>query len=120
MKIGTSLSKCVVDIVQGKVDILEVMSVVTRTRMEDKRALEMVISQYQHHHWRDTDPEACAAIARQLWDEGLLHQPRLVNESYRYFIPSGNWLNVEPEIHCDAPMVKEAHEAYLALLKLHS
>ena len=90
MKIGLSLSRCVLDIVEGHVDIGDVLVIIARTDFDpnDDAQWESIWHGYtarsgwslnaEWHAWRDKEgaEEKFRKIARQLWNNGQLHQPR--------------------------------------------
>jgi hypothetical protein len=90
MKIGLSLSRCVLDIVEGRVDMDDVLIIIARTDFDphDDVQWQNIWSGYtdrsgwtsnpEWHSWRDKEgaEEKFRAVARQLWDYGKLHQPR--------------------------------------------
>lgn len=91
MKIGLSYSRCVRDIVDGKIDIQDVLVLITRTDF-DPRIDEQWTSiwkgygggqtfgdPFSNPEWMDYPPEDEAKfreVSIQLWEEGKLHQPR--------------------------------------------
>lgn len=119
MKIGTSLSKCVIDIARGVVDIDDVACIITRTRMTNSSDYDAVIAQYKRIDWQD-HPEECELIASTLWNTGRIHQPRLSPAPLGGIQRESIWYDLSPSIHADSPIVKEAYETYLALVRLHS
>ena len=87
MKIGLSYSRCVRDIVDGLVDINDVLVLITRTDFDphnDEQWLEI----WQGYHdsyglsnpeWRNYPPEdevKFRNISIELYDTGKMHQPR--------------------------------------------
>jgi hypothetical protein len=87
MKIGLSYSRCVRDIVDGKVGIDDVLVIVARTDF-DPYDDEQWAGIWQGYHQRDgwSNPEWSSytdedeikfrSVSIVLWDEGKLHQPR--------------------------------------------
>ena len=96
MKIGLSYSRCVRDIVDGKVDITDVLVVVARTDF-DPRDEEQWKSIWQGYaggsdaammrgffggsnpEWsgyRDEQEDLFRSVSIELWETGKLHQPR--------------------------------------------
>lgn len=91
MKIGLSYSRCVKDIVDGKVDIDDVLVIITRTDFDphDSKQWKNIWEGYGGGHtfggpfnnpeWMDypaEDEEKFRMISILLWDGGKLHQPR--------------------------------------------
>ena len=87
MKIGLSYSRCVRDIVDGKVDIEDVLVLITRTNF-DPHNDEQWTSIWEGYHdsyglsnpeWRNYPPEdevKFRNISIELYDTGKIHQPR--------------------------------------------
>lgn len=94
MKIGLSYSRCVRDIVDGKVDIDDVLVLITRTDF-DPRIDEQWTSIWQGYggghpnmssfngfsrsapEWAGyTDEDQFRSVSIELWESGKLHQPR--------------------------------------------
>lgn len=87
MKIGLSYSRCVRDIVEGKVDLTDVLVIIARTDFDprDDDQWSGIWSGYSggsfmnmNMEWGDTDhtEEEFRAVSIELWDQGKLHQPR--------------------------------------------
>ena len=87
MKIGLSYSRCVRDIIDGHVDITDVLVIITRTNF-DPHNDEQWASIWEGYHdsyglsnpeWRNYPPEDEARFRNltiDLWETGKLHQPR--------------------------------------------
>ena len=87
MKIGLSYSRCVRDIVDGTVDIEDVLLVIARTDF-DPRNDDQWNSIWVGYHdsyglsnpeWRNYPPEdedRFRSVSIELWELGRLHQPR--------------------------------------------
>jgi hypothetical protein len=94
MKIGLSYSRCVRDIVDGKVDLDDVLVLITRTDFDphdDEQWQGIWIGygggsenvsgrgfmSHSNPEWAGYDNEALfRLISTELWDQGKLHQPR--------------------------------------------
>ena len=84
MKIGLSYSRCIKDIVEGRVDINDVLVIITRTDFDpyDEEQWKGVWMGYRfggNPEWydcNDADEEKYLAVTTQLWDSGKMHQPR--------------------------------------------
>ena len=86
MKIGLSYSRCVRDIVDGVVDINDVLIVIARTDFDpnDDKQWAGIWAGYRigfmsHPEWADypdEDEDRFRAVSIQLWSDGKLHQPR--------------------------------------------
>jgi hypothetical protein len=83
MKIGLSYSRCVRDIVDGAVDINDVLVVISRTDF-DPRNDEQWAGIWVGYHWQnpewanypDEDESRFREVSIDLWEQGKLHQPR--------------------------------------------
>lgn len=92
MKIGLSLSFCVRDMIDGKVDEKDVALIYAGTCFRDQNDLESVIGQYTQVYWKHK-PMQAEGIVRALYKQGRIFQPRL----YDMVPPNtgdGHWLEV--------------------------
>ena len=87
MKIGLSYSRCVRDIVDGTVDINDVLVVISRTDFDphNDEQWDGIWSGYHQRggwsnpewaHYKDEDEERFRDVSKELWGTGKLHQPR--------------------------------------------
>jgi hypothetical protein len=91
MKIGLSYSRCVKDIVDGKVDIDDVLVIISRTDFDPCDADQWrgiwegygggqtFGSPYSQPEWIDhpaEDEDRFRSVSIELWEKGKLHQPR--------------------------------------------
>ena len=96
MKIGLSYSRCVRDIVDGKVDIDDVLVVITRTDFDpnDNEQWQSIWQGYaggsdaammrgffggsnpEWYGYKDEDEDLFRNVSIELWETGKLHQPR--------------------------------------------
>ena len=122
MKIGLSLSRCVRDIVEGRVDINDVLVIITRTDFDPtvQQQWDSIWHGYQHLNpeWRGLDHDETFEVVKALWDRGRLHQPRKFGAHPRrlpYY-----WLEaVLPMGELDRnPAVKESWEQFQVLAGL--
>jgi hypothetical protein len=83
MKIGLSFSRCVRDIVDGVVDIDDVLIVISRTDFDPNND-EQWHGIWEGYHWHnpewanypDEDEDRFRSVAIELWETGRFHQPR--------------------------------------------
>lgn len=87
MRIGLSFSRCVRDIVDGKVDIADVLVIIARTDFDphDDEQWSSIWTGYHDSYglsnpeWRnypDEDEAKFRSVSLDLWDQGKFHQPR--------------------------------------------
>ena len=83
MKIGLSFSRCVRDIVDGTVDINDVLVLITRTDFDPNNDVQWK-SIWNGYHWNnpewanypDEDEQKFRDVSLELWNQGKMHQPR--------------------------------------------
>jgi hypothetical protein len=87
MKIGLSYSRCVLDIVEGRVDMEDVLVIIARTDFDprDDKHWADIWAGYSGSDWSNSRPEWAGSnhteqkfrdTSIQLWETGRLHQPR--------------------------------------------
>lgn len=128
MKVGTSYSRCVREIYEGKVDIDDVMVIVARTDFDptiDKQwdniwkgySVSAGFSFPEWSNYEDKEQEF-REISIKLWKSGKIHQPR----KFGTFVSRTQsvWydLILTEETHQDNPAVKKAFEQYQMLAGL--
>jgi hypothetical protein len=119
MKIGLSFSRCVRDIVEGNVDIHDVLIVISRTDFDPNND-EQWQSIWEGYHWSnpewadypDEDEDRFRSVAIELWESGKFHQPRKFGA--RPIRRSEIWLEaVLPSIELETnPAAKAAWEKF--------
>ena len=127
MKIGLSYSRCVRDIVDGVVDIEDVLVLITRTDFDphDDKQWQSI---WQGYHWHnpewagypDEDEDRFRSVSIELWETGKLHQPRKFGASPRR--RPEIWLEavlVEGDLE-DNPSAKMAFEKFKTIAGLSS
>ncbi|CAB4138209.1 hypothetical protein UFOVP328_402 [uncultured Caudovirales phage] len=130
MKIGFSYSRCIRDIVDGKVDINDVLVIIARTNFDphnDEQWEEIWkgyrtrfgFSQPEWIDYPDSAQDRFRQISIDLWDLGKLHQPRRFGTNY----PRAQeiWVDTEPmslDRFDDPAAVKEAWTNYKLLRTL--
>jgi hypothetical protein len=122
MKIGLSLSRCIRDIVEGHVDINDVLILITRTDF-DPTVAEQWASIWEGYtifnpEWADLEHDTVQNTVMRLWESGRIHQPRkfgLNPPRRREF-----WLEtVLPDSELESrPAVKEAWDQFQLLAGL--
>ena len=83
MKIGLSYSRCVRDIVDGTVDIADVLVVVSRTNFDPNNDEQWKgiwegyhIDNPEWYTYGDEDEDRFRSVSIELWESGKFHQPR--------------------------------------------
>jgi hypothetical protein len=91
MKIGLSLSRCVRDIVNGQVNIADVLVIIARTDFDPRNADQWegiwkgygggqtLGSPWSQPEWNEflvEDEDRVRSVCVELWEQGKLHQPR--------------------------------------------
>lgn len=122
MKIGLSLSRCIRDIVEGHVDIRDVLILITRTDF-DPTVAEQWASIWEGYtifnpEWADLEHDTVHNVVMRLWESGRIHQPR----KFGFNPPRRRefWLEtVLPDSELESrPAVKEAWDQFQLLAGL--
>ena len=125
MKVGLSYSRCVRDIVEGKVDIADVLVVITRTDFDPNVDEEWKNIWRGYHYgnpewsaYEDEDEDRFRSVSVELWETGKLHQPRKFG-AYPRRMPY-HWLEagLQTEDIESNPSVKQAWDQFQLLAGL--
>lgn len=87
MKIGLSYSRCVRDIVDGVVDIEDVLVIISRTDFDPRNADQWtgiwqgyrggsLMSNPEWASYSDEDEDRFRSVSIELWESGKFHEPR--------------------------------------------
>ena len=79
MKIGLSFSRCVADIVEGRVNPDDVLVIVARTDFDptNPEQWKSIWHGYESRgEWHGLDHDTVFNVTLDLWNDGKLHQPR--------------------------------------------
>jgi len=84
MKIGLSYSRCIKDIVENRVDIDDVLVLITRTDFDPHDDVQWkgiwmgyrVGSNPEWYEYEDADEDRFRSVSIELWEQGKFHQPR--------------------------------------------
>lgn len=106
-KVGLSFSRCIIDIVEGRVDINDVLIVIARTDF-DPRDAEQWKSIWNGYRWdnpewrnySDEDEDRFRSVSIELWEQGKFHQPRKF----------GAYLPRRPEFWLETVLISEEIE----------
>lgn len=119
MKIGFSTGRCIADIVNGVVDINDVLLIVARTLMQNEEGVSSVITQY---HWRGTFGDAkledCIDVAIKLWRSGRIYEPRAMGQYVTSAPQDCLWMDLFPTAPTANEAVKNAWEQYRMLINM--
>jgi hypothetical protein len=129
MKIGLSYSRCVRDIVDGVVDIDDVLVIIARTDFDPRNDKQWDSIWHGYHNrsgwsapeWADyDDQDKFREVSIELWESGKLHQPRQFG-AYSSRRPE-IWLEtVLPDSElANRPAVKDAWDKFQMLAGLTS
>lgn len=122
MKIGLSLSRCVRDIVEGRVAVEDVLVLITRTDFDptDQKQWNSIWNGYTdfRNEWTCLDHDRVFSVVLELWETGRIHQPRKFGAHPRRL--SYYWLEtVLPDSELqDRPAVKDAWDHFQVLAGL--
>lgn len=98
--IGLSLSFCIKEMVDGKVDPNKVTKIISNTCCRTEQDWQIAFERYRKVLW-SKNPDACEALARQWIAEGKVEQPRLalpIGETKHSHCSDPAWVNDESEI----------------------
>jgi hypothetical protein len=115
-KIGLSLSRCVQDILEGTVEVDDVLVIVARTMFDFEKPEQWnpVLESYKHQFWHAFSDDEIDAVMRKLWYSGKIHQPRRFSG---YAVRTRHpWINVHVEPDNEA--ARQAFNHYQVLLGL--
>jgi hypothetical protein len=124
MKIGLSLSRCVRDIVEQRVNINDVLVLIARTDFDPTvpEQWDSIWDGYNSYNpeWHGLEHDAVRTVVMDLWNTGRIHQPRKF----------GAWPQRRPEFWLETvlvdedletrPAVKEAWDNFQVLAGLTS
>jgi hypothetical protein len=120
MKIGFSLGRCVRDIVMGKINEDEVAFIITATCIREVEQLGPVIDDYmlRDDYLYGLDENECQRVARSLWDNNKLIQPRREG-IHRHKQPANSiWVDIFPTELSENDSVKKSWDAYRFMLHM--
>jgi hypothetical protein len=125
MLIGLSFSRCIVDIVEGKVDMNDVLVIISRTDFDPRDDTQWAdiwsvycLGGMSRAEWSDydfnskEDEDKFRSVSITLWEDGKFHQPRKFG-AYPMHMPY-YWLETilpPPELE-NNPSVKNAWEKF--------
>lgn len=95
--IGLSISFCIRDIIEGKVQESDVEKIVANTKCETLQHWQEVILQYRRIFWRK-NPELGEALCWRFVADNMIDQPRCRGEE-SHNISQGHWLKDSQQVH---------------------
>ena len=129
MKIGLSYSRCIRDIVDGVVDIEDVLVIVARTDFDphDDEQWNSIWRGYRSrtgfsmpewYNYPESDEDRFRSVSVELWERGKFHQPRKFG-AHPHRLPY-YWLETMlPSEELDSrPAIKQAWEQFQVLAGL--
>ena len=123
--IGTSLGRCIKDIMDGKVKEHEVMFIVTNTNCPDLPVLLEIVEEYylgvggRAYNTSNHPLEDVKALAQRLYESGKLHQPRLAMSGWgNSHHLKDTWYDIVPTPSTHNESVIDAYEKYRMLATL--
>jgi hypothetical protein len=99
--IGTSLSMCIRDILEKKVDINNISGIISSTAFKTPKD---AFDSYYKIYWSKPNPKDVMETLEKVWP--LLCQPRLnfdLAEHRGHFSVKGHWLNTETGVFSTNP-----------------
>lgn len=119
MLIGLSVSKCITDIMEKKINPDDVLLIIGRTNFHLEH-IDTLIDQYQSYRgdWYDFDRDNLKDLLTRFYTEGKIHQPRQFG-AYPRSAPRGeHWLRVLHEPQNLSESAQNAWDRYLVLAAL--
>lgn len=108
---GLSVSFCIKDLIQGKVEYEDIDYIIAGTRMLNEEDVAKVSEYYEKSYWRD-NPELGHDFLWRLWEDGKIFQPRVFyGDSHSPMIADGHWV-LTAEDAFDSIFVDDAFENY--------
>lgn len=119
MLIGLSISKCITDIMQQKINPEDVLLIIGRTDFYLEH-LDTLIDQYQSYRgdWYDFDRDDLKDLLTDFYKKGKIHQPRQFG-AYPRSAPRGrHWMRVLLEPQDLSDQAQKAWDRYVLLASL--
>ena len=90
---GLSLSFCVSDILDGKVDIEDVEGIVSGTSITHRGSMYRVVSVYAHSYWEGHTYDEIATVLGVLINGDKLFQPRIMDKHVQMDCSGEKWVD---------------------------
>ncbi len=94
--IGLSISLCIMDVIEGRVDPDKIEKIIGRTATKP-HMIEGLIGIYRTDYWR-RNPDAAEQLFRKLYAEGKIEQPGLTTGRVPFVRNTGYWVEREDQI----------------------
>lgn len=116
MLVGFSVSKCIIDIIEGNVDTKDILVIIGRTDF-DIEHIDSLIDQYRHYNgvWMNYDTQTLRNLLIDLYKSGKIHQPRKFGQYPRSVVHGKHWGEVLTTPRDLTPAAKKAWENYKLL-----
>ena len=110
MLIGFSISKCIADIMEHKVDPDDVLVIIGRTDFNIQN-IDSLLDEYINHRgpWYDYDRDRVKDLLISFWYQGKIHQPRHFGTQPPAMPRAKVWAQI---IYDQKDMPKAAQEAW--------
>ena len=121
MKIGFSFGRCVRDIVNGKVNIDDVVCIIARTHMPSAAAVKAVIHAYLYEpgYLMGLDPKVCESVGLELFVSGKVLEPRANGINVLKVPRDYIWMDLYPTVaDTQNAGVRAAWESYRMMIEL--
>ena len=119
MLIGFSMSKCITDIMEKKINPDDVLLIIGRTDFELEH-IDELIDQYQAYRgdWYDFDRSELKKLITDFYTEGKIHQPRQFGVNPRSAPRGRHWMRVLYEPQDLSQQAQQAWDRYVLLASL--
>lgn len=119
MLIGLSISKCITDLMEKKINPEDVLLIIGRTDFNLEQ-IDTLIDQYQSYRgdWYDFDRDDLKDLLATFYKQGKIHQPRQFG-AYPRSAPRGkHWMRVLFEPQDLSEQAQKAWDRYVLLASL--
>jgi hypothetical protein len=89
--IGLSLSRCIKDVIEGRMRVETIDRLVTGTRCVTEADWTECLNGYAQSYWR-VNPQWAIRIVRSLRELGRIEQPRCSGRDPAYVAPGKHWI----------------------------
>jgi hypothetical protein len=93
MKIGLSLSFCIRDIIEGRVNEEDVICIISNTKITNMDEFDSCCDMYCKVYWLSNQRRALY-LAMKYWQQGRIIQPRTFSNNIHY-VSDGHWIDLK-------------------------